>query len=150
MPTYDCNSCGRFETITAFIPEACSCCGGGLALTAAEQRAVTERIAAQNDRFRTTLGTAPDVPGQLVATSGVRAKGAAFLAAAGAAVQAFATFTEDNDPHGEHDFGAITVEGVAVWWKIDLYDPAYACGSERRDDLTATRRVLTLLLPEDY
>jgi hypothetical protein len=27
---------------------------------------------------------------------------------------------------------------------------AYACGSERRDDLTATRRVLTLLLPEDY
>ena len=150
MPTYECTSCGRSETITAFIPEACSCCDGGLALTEAEQRAVTERIAAQNDRFRTTLGTALDVPGQLVVTSGVMAKGAGFLAAAGAAVQAFATFTEDNDPHGEHDFGAVTVEGVAVWWKIDLYDAAYAYGSERRDDLTATGRVLTLLLPEDY
>jgi hypothetical protein len=150
MPTFECTSCGRSETITAFIPEACACCGGGLALTEAEQQAVTERIAAQNDRFRTKLGTALDVPGQVVATQGVMAKGAGFLAAAGAAVQAFVTFTEDDDPHGEHDFGAVTVEGVAVWWKIDLYDPAYAYGSERRDDLIATRRVLTLLLPEDY
>lgn len=150
MPTYDCNSCGRFGTTTTFIPEACSSCGGGLALTEAEQRAVTERIAAQNDRFRTTLGTSPDVPGQLVVTQGVMGKGAGFLAAASAAVQAFTTFTEEDDPHGEHDFGSVTVEGVAVWWKIDLYDPAYGYGSERRDDLTATRRVLTLLLPEDY
>jgi hypothetical protein len=30
-----------------------------------------------------------------------------------AAVQAFDDFTEDNDPHGEHDFGQIEVEKAA-------------------------------------
>jgi len=43
-----------------------------------------------------------------------------------------------------------TVEGVAVWWKIDLYDADYDAGSELRDDLAVTRRVLTILLPEEY
>ena len=27
------------------------------------------------------------------------------------AVQSFSNFTKDNDPHGEHDFGEIKLEG---------------------------------------
>ena len=35
------------------------------------------------------------------------------------AVQEFSNFTEDNDPHGEHDFGSFTIAGNKVFWKID-------------------------------
>jgi hypothetical protein len=30
---------------------------------------------------------------------------------------------EDNDPHGEHDFGAFEHEGQRIFWKIDYYAP---------------------------
>jgi hypothetical protein len=39
-------------------------------------------------------------------------------------VRAFDAFTEDNDPHREHDFGAIDEGGVRCFWKIDYYDRA--------------------------
>jgi len=34
-----------------------------------------------------------------------------------AKVRAFDAFTNDNDPHGEHDFGAIDEGGVRCFWK---------------------------------
>ena len=37
-------------------------------------------------------------------------------------VQAFDNFTEDNDPYGEHDFGAINFKNDTYFWKIDYYD----------------------------
>lgn len=150
MPNYECVMCEGVEAITAFVPEACSSCGGRLVLTEAEQTAMAERIAAQNDRFRTTWGADAEVSGRLVVTSGVAAKGAAFIAKVRDAVQSFDTFTEDNDPQGEHDFGIVTVEDVRLYWKIDLYDPDFTFGSESPDDLAQTCRVLTMLLPEEY
>ena len=39
-----------------------------------------------------------------------------------AAVRAFAAFTPDNDTDGEHDFGAVEVDGRRAFWKIDAYD----------------------------
>ena len=45
-----------------------------------------------------------------------------FVTAALAAVQAFAAFTLENDPHGEHDFGSLTVSGTKLYFKIDYYD----------------------------
>ena len=39
-------------------------------------------------------------------------------------VRAFDAFTEDNDRHGEHDFGSIDEGGVRCFWKIDYYDRA--------------------------
>ncbi|WP_424753252.1 DUF3768 domain-containing protein [Methylobacterium sp.] len=150
MPNYECVMCERREAITAFVPEACSSCGGTLVLTEAEQQAITERVATQNDRFRTTWGADAEVFGRMVFTPGVTENGGAFIAKVREAVRGFDSFTADNDPYGEHDFGAVTVEGVKVYWKIDLFDADYDAGSELRDDLAATRRVLTILLPGEY
>jgi hypothetical protein len=35
-------------------------------------------------------------------------------------VQKFDTFTPENDPHYEHDFGSFEHAGKTVFWKIDL------------------------------
>jgi hypothetical protein len=39
-------------------------------------------------------------------------------------VETFGSFTPDNDPHGEHDFGAFEHAGHKIFWKIDYYDRA--------------------------
>ena len=111
------------------------------------------RIAAQNDAFRCAIlpGAEPcGLAGRVVVTRAVAARGDIFVAAALCAVAADETFTEDNDPYGDHTFGAVAVEGVRVWWKVDLYDRDLRFGSERPDDPEVTVRVLTILLPEDY
>jgi hypothetical protein len=38
-------------------------------------------------------------------------------------VLSFTDFCEDNNPHGERDFGAFEHGGEKVFWKIDYYDP---------------------------
>ncbi len=115
-------------------------------------------IAEQNDAFRQTLGggmwRGQRIEGQMVMTSGVRDLGAAFVQAAARATMAFDSFTEDNDPHGDHDFGVMEIahEGkpVRVYWKIDLYDTDYVFGSDTPHEPAGTRRVLTLLLPSEW
>jgi uncharacterized protein DUF3768 len=37
-------------------------------------------------------------------------------------VRVFDTFTPDNDPYGEHDFGSINWYQEKTYWKIDYYD----------------------------
>lgn len=110
-------------------------------------------VAEQNDRFRTSLGTDPTVPGRVVVTQGVAAFGPGVLAII-AAVRAFTAFTEDNDPWGTRDFGDFEIEAqgraVRLYWKIDLYDLAYEYGSDAPDDPARTRRLLTILLPEEW
>lgn len=66
------------------------------------------------------------------------------------AVQTYSDFSEDNDPYGEHDFGAFTVNGKKVFWKIDYYDHTMTFGSEDPADPYKTMRVLTIMFPEDY
>ena len=111
-------------------------------------------IAEQNDRFRTSWGTDPTVPGRFVMTQGVAALSLRAQALMVFAVRTFSDFTEDNDPHGWHDFGAFTVpeEGreVRLYWKIDLYDADERFGSEVPEDPACTRRVLTILLPDEW
>ena len=66
------------------------------------------------------------------------------------AVKAYDTFNGDNDPHGEHDFGAFDDGDERVYWKIDYYDADCVYGSEDPTDPEKTTRVLTILLAEDY
>lgn len=105
------------------------------------------QIRALNDAFRKDPTARR---GRLVTTRSVADLGDAFVAAAVSAVAAFDDFTPDNDPHGEHDFGILTVDGVKLYFKIDYYDAACRFGSEDPSDEAKTTRVLTILLPEDY
>lgn len=68
-------------------------------------------------------------------------------------VQRFAQFDDfnsDDDPHGERDFGAFEFHGHQLFWKIDPYDADYALGSDDPTDLSKTRRVLTIMLAEEW
>ena len=72
--------------------------------------------------------------GQLVITRGVASKGNAFIDRAVKAVREFSDFTEDNDPHGEHDFGIFELDGETLNWKIDYYDRDLQYGSDDPSD----------------
>jgi hypothetical protein len=65
-------------------------------------------------------------------------------------VQTFNDFTEDNDPHGEHDFFRFEVAGETFFWKCDYYDKDLQFGSNDPSDLEKTTRVATLMLASDY
>jgi hypothetical protein len=70
-------------------------------------------------------------------------------------VQAFDSFNGDNDPHGEHDFGAFEHDGHKIFWKIDYYDRAsfgtgHDMGSEDPSDPAKTLRILTIMLANEY
>lgn len=114
------------------------------------------RIAEQNDQFRKRAGLPPAdgedvIPGVALMTAGIRALPLPVQLAILARVREFDTFTPDNDPYGEHDFGIIQVPGEgSVYWKIDYYDPTLTYGSEDPSDLSVTHRVLTILLAEEY
>lgn len=59
-------------------------------------------------------------------------------------------FDKESDPFGWHDFGVFIVKGEKIWFKIDYYDLNYEGGVENPSDLACTRRVLTLMFPEEY
>lgn len=65
-------------------------------------------------------------------------------------VAEFGTFNEDNDPHGEHDFGAFLFDGEKIFWKIDYYALDMEHGSEDPSDPEKTVRVLTVMLASEY
>lgn len=103
------------------------------------------RIRELNEAFRATFSG-----GKVVTTASVAALPDMVVAEALQQVASFDEFTEDNDPHGEHDFGAFELCGRQFFWKIDYYDKNLQQGSEDPSDPEKTTRVLTLMLAEDY
>lgn len=83
-------------------------------------------------------------------TAGVKALGQWTMNAAVEAIRNFEEFSQDNDPHNEHDFGEVVVNGQRVWFKIDAYDNDLRYGSPDPTDPNVTTRVMTILLPEEY
>lgn len=102
-------------------------------------------IARLNDLLRTTFLT-----GRVLMTEGIRALPEDLQSHIVEAVQTFNDFGPENDPFGEHDFGAVTVQGRKVFWKIDYYAPDMLRGSDDPADSKQTRRVLTIMLAEEY
>lgn len=49
--------------------------------------------------------------------------------------------SEENDPHGEHDFGSFRYGGQLIYWKIDYYDKALQWGSPDLAEPAVTTRV---------
>lgn len=102
------------------------------------------RIRELNDTFRKAM--ARDV----YLTAGVAALPAEIRTEAIWRVITFDAFDADNDPHAEHDFGAFDIEDQKFFWKIDAYDQNLEFGSEDPADESKTRRVLTILLAQEY
>ncbi len=102
-------------------------------------------LARLNDAFRRSFSG-----GRVMLTAGIAALPAPTRDAILAAVRGFDRFGPDNDRHGEHDFGALTVAGERVFWKIDAYDRSLAQASPDPSDPAITVRVLTLMLAEEY
>lgn len=104
-----------------------------------------DRIRELNDAFRSTF-----IGGHVMLTASVDALPSDVRAMAIRKVATFDAFSEDNDPHGEHDFGAFDLAGHCFFWKLDYYDKECRFGSEDPADSTKTTRVLTIMLAEDY
>ena len=82
------------------------------------------KIAGLNDALRCTF-----TDGRIFKTDGIDALDAYLQGKILEAVRTFAKFAADNDPYGEHDFGAIEVAGRRCFWKIDLYEKTVVKGS---------------------
>lgn len=106
----------------------------------------TEEIAALNDLLRTGANPAlgrlahharhsePDPVAQFAVMQKVRS---------------FADFSDDNNPHGERDFGAIDLTR-RVFWKIGITTGRLTAAAKIPADPFMTRRVLTLMLAHEY
>ena len=106
---------------------------------------VTAKIAALNDHARQTFTGC-----RVLVTRGIHALGEDAVTAILTQVRQFNSFTEDNDPYGEHDFGKIDWKGTVVFWKIDYYDLGFSGHSQDKSDPAVTKRVLTVMLAEEY
>lgn len=104
-----------------------------------------ERIAQLNDKLRRT-----GRGGQVVVTRGVTALAGFDAAELMAALSRYNSFDEDNDPHGERDFGDVDLWGAELLWKIDYYDQDLTNASPDPADESVTSRVLTVMLADEY
>ncbi len=104
-----------------------------------------KKIRELNDLLRTTFSG-----GDLVITAGIDGLGLVMKAMIFEAVRNFKDFNSDNDPNNEHDFGSLKVDGVQIFWKIDYYDLNFEFCPEDPSNPAITKRVLTILLPEEY
>jgi hypothetical protein len=104
-----------------------------------------ERTRLLNDNFRTTF-----VGGRILTTASVAELAIDTKARLLLAVQSYAAFTDADDPHREHDFGAVEIDGERYFWKIDYYDLSQRFGSEDPSDPAQTTRVLTIMRADEY
>ncbi|MFS2037286.1 DUF3768 domain-containing protein [Agrobacterium tumefaciens] len=102
-------------------------------------------IREKNDAFRKSLSG-----GRVLLTPGITNLSADHQRAVVLAVQTFDDFSRDNDPYGEHDFGAVTLEDAVFFWKIDYYDLDLQFGSSDPADDDVTCRVLTVMRADEY
>ena len=104
-----------------------------------------DRIRELNDAFRRTF-----IGGAVMITQGVEAMPLDQRRSLLQKIRSFDAFSEDNDPHGEHDFGSVDEAGVRCFWKIDYYDRKTEFGSPDPADPAVTTRVLTIMLADEY
>jgi Protein of unknown function (DUF3768) len=106
----------------------------------------TDRIRLLNDELRQHLSR----DGSAVMTPGIAALGQEAIERLMRTIAIFDEFGADNDPHGEHDFGAFEFDGTPVIFKIDYYDRDLQFHSPDPADPAVTRRVITVMLAQEY
>ena len=105
----------------------------------------TERIRTLNDRLRKNFSE-----GTAVMTCGVAALGAEAVARIVKTVEVYDDFCHANDPHEEHDFGSFEADGRTIFFKIEYYDETLTRHSPDPADPLVTKRVITIMLAEEY
>ena len=113
---------------------------------------VTERITQLNDRCRHGL----DPNARIMVTRNCLARlsgdgeGIAEVLAQAALLAAVRRYAFQPGDGPERDFGAFDLQGQRVLFKIDYYDMTLEFGSDDPADASITRRVLTVMLADDY
>ena len=125
-------------------------------------REQTARIARLNDLARKAMGIACTA----VVTVGFRSLPEADQSQVRELIETYDAFDDGNDPHGERDFGTIYQLADGCWtterprvcedererafWKFDYYDRDVQFSSEDAANPAVTRRVLTIMLSDEY
>lgn len=102
-------------------------------------------IAALNDRLRKYA-----IGGRIMMTPGIAALEQSEIFDIVQAIRNFDGFTEENDRHGEHDFGFVQISQHSVFWKLDYYDETLSMHSPDPTDPNLTVRVMTIMLADEY
>ena len=118
-------------------------------MTTIETELTPEQLSKINDTLRVNLITntgrasCEGITGRLIVTRSVADMPGDQMIAILSAVAHFRDFTEDNDPHGEHDFGSVSLMGEKWFWKFDYYD-------EHFEAFGHDVHVLTIMNSTDY
>jgi Protein of unknown function (DUF3768) len=104
-----------------------------------------EVIARLNDQLRKTCKG-----GTVVITQSVRQLDGFKALDLITALAEYGDFDENNDPHGERDFGDLTLFDTDLLWKIDYYDSDLKFGSDDPANADLTHRVLTIMTAADW
>ena len=104
-----------------------------------------ETIARLNDCLRQHA-----TGGIVVVTRGVRSLPGFSVPTLLTMLKEYEDFDEDNDPHGERDFGDLEFDGQDLLWKIEYYDANGLHGSPDPADTRVTQRVLTVMLATEW
>ena len=105
----------------------------------------TARIRALNDELRHNLAA-----GVAVMTPGVAALGQEAVDRIVKTIAVFDDFCHANDPYEEHDFGGFDADGHTILFKIDYFDESLSYHSPDPADPSVTKRVITIMLAEEY
>jgi hypothetical protein len=70
--------------------------------------------------------------------------------ALGHAVASYSDWSDGNDPYGEHDFGAFLLFGERLYFKVDYYHPEHDTMAPVPGNVELCRRVLTIMLAQEY
>jgi len=132
---------------TVFDEFACDQCGEGTSpVWKLDKEFRTKRIRRLNDEMR--LGQFQH--GTVVLTTGVQAYNEEWLQVISDTITRYDDFCEDNDPHGEHDFGSFEMAGEKLFWKIDYFDLEMKRYSSDAANPDVTHRVLTIMMASEY
>lgn len=105
----------------------------------------TEEIARLNDLLRTQ-----GIGGRIVMTQGIHGLNQDIRAEFVKLIRDQTEFEQGNDPYCERDFGAVSIGSMTVYWKIDYYDHTFSYLSEDPSDANITKRVMTIMLDQEY
>ena len=115
----------------------------------------SEKIAKLNDKLRSSISYpfsfANDQKDQFVLTQGiVDSFNDGEITTLFHDIKTFDNFNDGNDPYQERDFGTLKAKGRTIFWKIDYYDNNLEYHSPDNTDPKQTKRVMTVMLSNEY